>query len=70
GVGESYIISESTNSGSYASNFTWSSSNTSVATVKKTTANKAQITAQNKGTAYIKITTYNGKTATCKVTVK
>ncbi|MEE0858725.1 MAG: leucine-rich repeat protein, partial [Acutalibacteraceae bacterium] len=70
GVGESYIISESTNSGSYASNFTWSSSNTSVATVQKTTANKAKIVAKGVGTAYIKIKTYNGKTATCKVTVK
>ncbi|MEE0930889.1 MAG: Ig-like domain-containing protein, partial [Acutalibacteraceae bacterium] len=36
GVGETFIISESTNSGSYASTFTWSSSNNNVATVKKT----------------------------------
>ena len=70
GTGETFIISESTNSGSYAKSFTWSSSNTDVATVKKTTANKAEITTKSNGTAYITIKTYNGKTATCKVTVK
>lgn len=69
GVGESFIISESTNSGSYAGTFTWSSSNNSIATVKKTIANKAIITAKSVGTATITIKTYNGKTATCKVTV-
>ena len=33
--GETYTISQSTNSGSYAWGFSWSSSNTSVATVTK-----------------------------------
>ena len=70
GVGESYIISQSTNSGSYAKGFTWSSSNKSVATVTKTTANKAKITAKGVGTATVKVKLYNGKTSTCKVTVK
>ena len=70
GNGESYIISESTNSGSYAKNFTWSSSNTGVATVVKTEKNKAKITAKGNGTATITVKTYNGKTASCKVTVK
>lgn len=70
GNGESYIVSESTNSGSYAKNFTWSSSDTGVATVEKTEKNKAKITAKRKGTATITVKTYNGKTATCKVTVK
>ena len=70
GKGETYTISESTNSGSYAWGFSWSSSNTSVATVKKGTANKATITAKGVGTSTITIKTYNGKTATCKVTVK
>ena len=71
-AGSEYIISESTNSGSYANavNLQWSSSNTSVATVVKTTGNKAKITAKKSGTAVITIKTYNGKTATCKVTVK
>lgn len=68
-VGENYIISESTNSGSYAYNFAWSSSNTKVATVKKTSSNKAQITPKMQGTATITIKTYNSKTATCIITV-
>ncbi len=70
GKGESYTISENTNSGSYAWGFSWSSSNNSVATVKKGSANKAIVTAKGVGTAYIKIKLYNGKTAQCKVTVK
>ena len=69
-VGENYIISENTNSGSYSNNFTWSSNNTKVATVKKTSSNKAQISPKMQGTTTITIKTYNGKTATCKVTVK
>lgn len=68
-VGENYIISESTNSGSYSYNFTWSSSNTKIATVKKTSGNKAQISPKMQGTTTITIKTYNGKTATCKITV-
>ncbi len=70
--GKTYTISESSNSGSYANaaNLKWTSTNTSVATVTKGSANKAAIKAVNKGTAYIKITLYNGKTARCKVTVK
>ena len=72
GVGEKYTISENTNSGSYANaaNLKWSTSNSGVATVAKGSANKATITARGIGTAYIKITLYNGKTAQCKVTVK
>lgn len=70
GKGETFIVSESTNSGSYVWGFSWSSSNKSVAAIEKTTGNKAKITAMNNGTATITIKTYNGKTATCKVTVK
>ncbi|MGN0450456.1 MAG: Ig domain-containing protein [Ruminococcus sp.] len=72
GVGEKYTISEGTNSGSYANaaNLKWSTSNSSVASVTKGSANKATITAKGVGTAYIKITLYNGKTAQCKVAVK
>lgn len=72
GKGEIFTISESTNSGSYANtdNLKWSSSNTKVATVLKGSDNKATIKAVGKGTAYISIKTYNGKTAKCKVTVK
>ena len=70
GKGEKYTISQSANSGSYAWGFSWSSSNTSVATVTKGSANKATVTAKGVGTATITIKTYNGKTAQCKVTVK
>ena len=72
GKGETYTISESTNSGAYANaaNLKWSSSNNSVATVTKGSGNKATIKATGVGTAYVKITLYNGKTAQCKVTVK
>lgn len=70
GKGETFIIAQNSNSGSYARSFTWSSSNSNVAAIEKTTANKAKITAKGNGTATIKIKTYNGKTATCKVTVK
>ena len=70
--GATYTISEMTNSGSYsnAANLKWTSTNSSVATVTKGSGNKAVISAKAKGTAYIKITLYNGKTAQCKVTVK
>lgn len=68
-VGEDYIISEKTNNGSYSYNFTWSSSNTKVATIKKTSGNKAQISPKMQGTTIITIKTYNGKTATCKITI-
>ena len=44
---------------------TWSSSNTSVATV----SSSGTVTARREGTATITAATYNGKTATCKVTV-
>lgn len=70
GKGENYIISQCSNSGSYARNFTWSSSNSKVATIEKTSGNKAKITAKSNGTATITFKTYNGKTATCKVNVR
>lgn len=69
-VGEDFIIAEYTNSGSYSYSFTWSSSNTEVATITKTTTNKAKISPKMQGTTTITFKTYNGKTATCKITVK
>ena len=72
GKGESYTVNESTSKGSYANgaNLKWTSTNTRVATVQKGKGNKAVIKAVGTGTANIKITLFNGKTATCKVTVK
>ena len=70
GSGESITIFERTDSGSWAQNITWSSSDNSVATVSKLSGSKAKITAKSVGSAEIKIKTYNGKTASCKVTVK
>ena len=71
GKGESYTVSESTSKGSYANgaNLKWTSTNTRVATVQKGKGNKAVIKAVGTGTANIKITLFNGKKATCKVTV-
>ena len=70
--GQSFTISESTDSGSYANaaNLKWNSSNTKVATVTKGSGNKAVIKGVNSGTCYVSITLYNGKKASCKVTVK
>ena len=72
GKGESYTIKENTNSGSYAhaANLKWTSTNTRVVTVKKGSGNKAALKAVGTGTASVRVTLYNGKTATCRVTVK
>ena len=72
GKGESYTIKENTNSGSYAhaANLKWTSTNTRVVTVKKGSGNKAALKAVGTGTASVRVTLYNGRTATCKVTVK
>lgn len=54
----------------YAHNYTFTTSNSSVATVKKTSDNKVVVTGKKAGTATITVKTYNGKTANCKITVK
>lgn len=69
-VGKTYTVAESTNSGSYSYGITWTSSDTTIATVAKQSGGKAIITAKKKGTATITVKTYNGKKSTCKVTVK
>lgn len=73
GKGENYTLSECTNKGSYANsaNLIWSSSNGSVAeVVHPSNVNIAYVLAKKVGTSYITVKTYNGKTATCKLTVK
>lgn len=67
--GNTYTLSPTLSSGSYSSNYTVTSSNTNVATVKMTSDKKFVVTAKNTGSATIKVTTYNGKTASCTVKV-
>ena len=66
GVGESYILIKTLTPSSAFTRYTWSSNNTSVATV----STSGKIIANKAGTATITVKTLNGKTETCKVTVK
>lgn len=72
GTGETMTVHECTNAGSYANaaNITWTSSNTSVATITKTAGtNKAVITAVSAGTAIITVQLYNRKSYALNLTV-
>ena len=53
-------------SGTASYSIKYSSSNTGIATVNSS----GLVTAKKSGTAIITAKTYNGKTATCKITVK
>ena len=64
-VGKSYTLTKTVSPLNAVTSYTWSSSNTSVATVDK----NGKVTAKKAGTATITVKTSNGKTATCKVTV-
>ena len=64
-VGKSYTLTKTVSPSNAATSYTWSSSNTSVATVDS----NGKVTAKKAGTATITVKTSNGKTATCKVTV-
>ena len=64
-VGKSYTLTKTVSPSNAVTSYTWSSSNTSVATVDK----NGKVTAKKAGTATITVKTSNGKTATCKVTV-
>ena len=64
-VGKSYTLTKTVSPSNAVTPYTWSSSNTSVATVDK----NGKVTAKASGTATITVKTSNGKTATCKVTV-
>ncbi|MBD9012934.1 MAG: hypothetical protein EGR24_11180, partial [Ruminococcus bromii] len=64
-VGKSYALTKTVSPSNAVTSYTWSSSNTSVATVDK----NGKVTAKASGTATITVKTSNGKTANCKVTV-
>ena len=64
-VGKSYTLTKTVSPSNAVTSYTWSSSNTSVATVDK----NGKVTAKKAGTATITVKTSNGKTANCKVTV-
>ena len=64
-VGKSYTLAKTVSPSNAVTSYTWSSSNTSVATVDS----NGKVTAKKAGTATITVKTSNGKTATCKVTV-
>ena len=64
-IGKSYTLTKTVSPSNAVASYTWSSSNTSVATVDK----NGKVTAKASGTATITVKTSNGKTATCKLTV-
>ena len=66
GVGESYTINKTVKPESLSSTIGWSSSNTGVAVVSQ----DGKITAKATGTAIISAKSANGKSASCKITVK
>ena len=64
-VGQSKTLKATLNNNAYSYRSTWTSSNTYIATVNST----GKISAKSQGTATITYKTYNGKTASCKLTV-
>ena len=64
-VGKSHTLTKTVSPSNAVTSYTWSSSNTSVATVD----GNGKVTAKKAGTATITVKTSNGKTANCKVTV-
>ena len=64
-VGKSYTLTKTVSPSNAVTSYTWSSSNTSVATVDS----NGKVTAKKAGTATITVKTSNGKTANCEVTV-
>ena len=65
-VGDTLKLKASLPEGTASSKLTWKSSDTDVATVSE----KGIVSAVDSGTAKITVTTYNGKKATCNVTVE
>ena len=64
-IGGTYTLTPSVYPSDAETSYTWISDNSAVATV----SNSGKVTAKSAGTASIKVTTDNGKTSTCKVTV-
>lgn len=67
GIGETYDLNSSLPSGCAAYRVVYTTDNNSVATVKSA---GGFVTARAEGTANITAKSYNGKTVTCKITVK
>ena len=65
-VGDTYTLTPTITPSDAVASYTWSSDNSSVATASQS----GVVTAKSAGTANITVKTDNGKTATCKVTVK
>ncbi len=65
-AGETYTLTPTITPSDAATSYTWSSDNNSVAGVSQT----GVVTAKEAGIANISVKTDNGKTATCKVTVR
>ena len=65
-VSKSYTLTKTVSPSNAVTSYTWSSSNTSVATVD----GNGKVTAKKAGTATITVKTANGKTASCNVTVQ
>lgn len=69
-VGKTCTLTPVIPSACYANDYTFTTSDSSIATISKTADNKVVVTGKKAGTATITVKTYNGKKATCKVTVK
>ena len=65
-VGETYTLKKTLTPSNAYTTYTYTSSKTAVATI----TSSGKVVAKKAGTAVITITTHNGKTATCTVTVK
>ena len=64
-IGETYTLTPTVTPSGAETSYTWASDKSSVASV----SSSGKVTAKSAGTANITVTTDNGKTATCKVTV-
>ena len=64
-VGDTYTLTPTVTPSDAETSYTWSSDNSSVATISQ----YGVVIAKSAGTANITVTTANGKSATCKVTV-